>query len=89
MTWLFNALRGINQNPLLVSFLRGLLESMAFLVLYAVGDAVATLPNIDPMWVMIAGTGIRFGEGIFDKIDPAKQRQRDAIRKDPNAPSTG
>lgn len=83
---LLDILRGIVLNPVLTAFARGLLESVAFLVLYAVADFVVTLPDVSPLILLAIPTIVRTGEGVIDKIDSAKQRQRDAIRDDPSAP---
>lgn len=91
MNWLLDTLRGIRLNPVLTAFARGVAEAAAFLVLYSVMDAIASgdLANEVGQWGPIILVGFRSIEGVVDKIDTAKQRQRDAIRADPNAPSVG
>lgn len=75
-------LRGTVLNPTVTAFARGLLEAVAFLVLYAIGDFVLTLPDVSPLVLMALPVLIRTGEGVIDKIDSAKQRQRDALREE-------
>lgn len=77
---IFAALRGLTLNPVLTAFLRGLLEAVAMLVLYSVADFALTLPDLNPILLMALPAIIRTGEGVVDRIDPAKQRRRDALR---------
>ena len=85
---LLDVLRGIVLNPVLTAFARGLAEAVAFLVLYTVMDNVAAggaladeVGQLGPFILL----GMRTLEGLVDKIDAAKQRQRDAVR-DSDAP---
>ena len=86
---ILDVLRGIVLNPVLTAFARGVLEAVAFVVLYAVADfAVAYIGANMPeysMLIPLLWTMVRTGEGVVDKIDTAKQRQREAIR-DSTAP---
>lgn len=79
---ILDVLRGLVLNPVLTAFARGLLEAVAFLVLYSVADYVVTLPDINPLILVALPTLVRTGEGVVDKIDSAKQRQRDALRQE-------
>lgn len=91
MNLILDVLRGIRLNPVLTGIARGIAEGVAFLVLYALMDAVASgqlsdqVGQFGPIILVL----MRSAEGILDKIDPAKQRQRDAVRQDPGAPSVG
>ncbi len=83
-----DVLRGIVLNPVLTAFARGTAEAAVFLILYSVMDAVASGQLADQVgqagpFILIVGRTL---EGVVDKIDTAKQRQRDAIRSDPDAP---
>lgn len=86
---ILDILRGIVLNPVLTAFARGLAEALVFLALYSVSDAIAGGALADEVgqagpFILI---GLRSLEGVVDKIDSAKQRQRDAVRADPLAPS--
>lgn len=86
---ILDILRGIVLNPVLTAFARGLLEALAFVVLYAVADFTAAYVGANmpeySMLIPLMWTLVRTGEGVVDKIDSAKQRQRDVIR-DSTAP---
>ena len=82
MNHIIAALRGLTLNPVLTAFLRGLVEAVALLVLYAAADYALTLPDVNPILLIALPALIRTGEGVIDKIDPAKQRRRDALRED-------
>lgn len=82
MSHLLDILRGIVLNPVLTAFARGLAEAVAFLILYSVADFVLTLPDVNPILLAALPTLIRTGEGWIDKIDAAKQRQRDTLRQE-------
>lgn len=77
-------LRGLVLNPLLVSFARGLVESAAMAGILFASDYLASdaLPDEYKALVPVGTLGLRVLEGVFDKIDPAKQRRRDALRQD-------
>lgn len=79
---ILDVLRGLVLNPVLTAFARGLAESVAFLVLYSVADFALTLPDLHPLLLVALPTLVRTGEGVIDKIDAAKQRQRDALRQE-------
>ena len=85
---LLDILRGIVLNPVLTSFARGLVEAVVFLIMYTVMDAVvaggALADEVGAAGPFILVIG-RTLEGVVDKIDAAKQRQRDAVR-DSDAP---
>lgn len=80
--YLIAALRGLTLNPVLTAFLRGLAEAIAMLVLYAAADYALALPDINPMILVVLPTLVRTGEGLVDRIDPAKQRRRNALREE-------
>jgi hypothetical protein len=79
---ILDVLRGLVLNPVLTAFARGLAEAVAFLILYSVADFVLTLPDLNPILLVALPTLVRTGEGVLDKIDTAKQRQRDALRQE-------
>lgn len=86
---ILDILRGIVLNPVLTAFARGVAEAVVFLVLYMVMDNIAAggaladeVGQLGP-FVLV---GLRTLEGLADKIDTAKQRQRDAIRDADAAP---
>jgi hypothetical protein len=83
---ILSVLRGLVLNPLLVAFARGLLEAaaMAGLLFGIEYFSTAELPDQLQMWAPIFTLGLRQLEGVFDKIDPAKQRRRDALREAAN-----
>lgn len=77
-------LRGLVLNPLLVAFARGLLEAAAMAAILFAGEYV-TGGNLDDglqMWAPIILLMLRQLEGLADRIDPAKQRRRDALREE-------
>ena len=77
-------LRGLVLNPLLVAFARGTLEAAGMAAILVASDMVASdaLPDEYKMFVPLAQLGFRMAEGAWDKIDPAKQRRRDALREE-------
>ena len=89
MKHIIDILRGIVLNPVLTAFARGLAESVAFLILYSVADFALTLPDLHPLLLVAMPTIIRTAEGYVDKIDAAKQRQRDTLRTYVGAPAQG
>lgn len=93
VNYIVDVLRGIVLNPVLTAFARGLAEAVAFLILYSVADFAVAYINVNlpelSAFIPMLWTLVRTGEGVVDKIDTAKQRQRDAIRQDPEAPSIG
>ena len=77
-------LRGLVLNPLLVAFARGLLESAGMAAILFASDYIASdaLPNEYKAFVPLGTLGLRMLEGIWDRVDPAKQRRRDALREE-------
>lgn len=71
-------LRGLTQNPILVATARGIAEGIAFVVLYGIGDAIASgaLPDGAMPFAPLLLMALRMVEGWADHIDPAKSRQR-------------
>lgn len=80
LTNILDVLRGIVLNPVLTAAARGVAEGAVFLALYAVIDLVAAgqLPDSIGQFAPFILFGVRSLEGVADKIDPAKQRQRAA-----------
>lgn len=87
-TKIADILRGIILNPVLTSIARGAAEGIAFVVLYSAMDFVAAngLPDELGQWTPLVMLAFRTLEGVVDKIDTAKQRQRDAVRADDSVP---
>lgn len=86
---ILDILRGIVLNPVLTAFARGALEGAVFLVLYMIMDGVVAggaladeVGQFGP-FILLAGRTV---EGLVDKIDTAKQRQRDAVRESDSTP---
>ena len=79
-------LRGLVLNPLLVAFARGLAEAAAMAGLLFALDFVAGghLPEEYKLFAPMILLGLRQLEGVVDRIDPAKQRRRDALRAEAN-----
>jgi hypothetical protein len=77
-------LRGLVLNPLLVAFARGLLEAAAMAALLFAADYVTGghLPEEYKLFGPMILLALRQIEGVADKIDPAKQRRRDALREE-------
>ncbi len=82
---MFDILRGLVLNPILVAAARGILEAAAMAGLITAGEAVAAgnLPDWVQPYAFIFVFLLRQAEGIADKIDPAKQRRRDLLRDSP------
>lgn len=77
-------LRGLVLNPVLVAFARGVVEATVFFAVYLVGDAIAAGELADEVGQLgpFILLGLRTIEGVIDRIDPAKQRRRDALREE-------
>ena len=88
LTKVLDVLRGIVLNPVLTAFARGVLEAGLMAAVVTAGEYVAggNLPDELQPYAGLLIMILRTGEGMVDKIDAAKQRQRDAIREDPAAP---
>ena len=76
--------RGLVLNPLLVSFARGTAEAAAMAAILVGYEALASkdLPAEIQPFAFLGVLGLRMVEGFADKIDPAKQRRRDALREE-------
>lgn len=76
-------LRGLVLNPLLVAFARGILEAIAMAGLLFASEWLTTADVGEfKLYVPLAVLALRQLEGVFDKIDPSKQRRRDALREE-------
>ncbi len=84
-------LRGLILNPVLVGFARGLAEAalMAAIMFGIEYFSDANLPDKFQLLAPFVLFALRQGEGIVDKIDPAKQRRRDVLRESPVTDSDG
>lgn len=83
LTTLQATLRGLVLNPVLVAFVRSVVEAMVMAALL-VGYEFVAGGNLDDglqMWAPLVLLLIRNAEGLADKIDPAKQRRRDELRQ--------
>jgi hypothetical protein len=71
-------LRGLVLKPKLVAFARGLLETAGFAALLVIGEGLASADVPDELqpFLPLVVLGLRFAEGVWDSVDPAKQRRR-------------
>ena len=79
-----NVFRGLVLNPLLVAFARGSAEAFVMGVLLIISDATyleGVLPDELMAFIPLIVLTLRQAEGVADKLDPAKQRRRDALRE--------
>lgn len=77
-------LRGLVLNPLLVGFARDVLESAAMAAILLASDATfldGVVPESLKVYIPLIVMALRTTEAAADKIDPAKQRRRDALRE--------
>lgn len=88
LTKILDVLRGIVLSPLLTGLARSVAEAAVMAGLLVGYEFVSggNLPDDLQTWSPILLILIRNAEALADKIDPAKQRQRDAVREDPEAP---
>lgn len=88
LTKITDILRGIVLSPLLTGLARSIAEAAAMAGILVGIEFVSggNLPDELQTWGPILLLFLRNLEAVADKIDPAKQSQRDAIREDPGTP---